>query len=643
MRLRHPVIQTVLCAAISIGLIGQAQAAADTNEFVVTDGQTASARIQGTDDTLEYRIIDGYAVHQGDIVLGTHEEIQRNGIPPFAVDSWTKKVDDQTRRTAKAAVADNVTFWPNGVVPYEIGSGVSNQAVEAAMDAIESQSDVRFVQRSDQSNYLSIFSGSGCWSQVGMSGGEQALSLGRGCQVKGVAIHELLHALGYWHEQSREDRDQYVQINWDNIRSDRESQFRKQSELGIGTYDYRSIMHYGAWAFSANGEPTMTPLKDGVRHEDLGQRQGMTDKDAFALNEIYGGSENGRPELTLRAEEAVIFNTQSYELVMRLADDQTPVDNLNIDASSSNTSVLANRNIEVADGSQSDEKVLVLTPNDGTTGEAEVSITVTDEQGLSVTKSFVLRVEDEDGGGNSDYSTIHSMMNDQCLTVVDGGAVELAACEDSAAQQWQHGDNGRLQPKVDSNRCLQTSEAPWYGSRASISACVADEQASKHQQWALNNDMLINQANPDMALTASDSGIVFAWSHNDFYSQYYSDNQRRWEIQNSGDGGGSEPCSDCEHLTGELSGQGDSDVQPDGSYYHAGAGTHQAWLDAPDGAIYELSLFYWDGSQWVRIGQASTAGGKRAAIQHNGDAGYYAFVVQSASGQGAYDFWLNRP
>ena len=120
--------------------------------------------------------------------------------------------------------------WDRGLVPYVLSEHFrqwEREVVRRAMDDIECQTCMQFVERSVESSFVYILPGEGCFSSVGRQGGVQVVSLGSGCVQHGVVLHELLHVLGMWHEQSRYDRDQYVRILWQNIAPGKEDQFAR--------------------------------------------------------------------------------------------------------------------------------------------------------------------------------------------------------------------------------------------------------------------------------------------------------------------------------------------------------------------------------------------------------------------------------
>ena len=61
-----------------------------------------------------------------------------------------------------------------------------------------------------------------------------------------VILHELGHAIGFQHEQCRNDRDNYITVYLENVASNMRYNYNKLNTDNRNIrYDYTSIMHYG--------------------------------------------------------------------------------------------------------------------------------------------------------------------------------------------------------------------------------------------------------------------------------------------------------------------------------------------------------------------------------------------------------------
>ncbi len=148
-------------------------------------------------------------------------------------------------------------LWPGGVVPFVFDGGVSaaqRAIAESAMDVWESAANVTFRPKEllDQ-NYLAIALSPGEFNislGIGMVGGQQIVYISE--WTMRIVTHELGHVLGFWHEQQRANRDDFIEIISENA-TDVEEAFNFTIIPGsrhYGPYDFGSIMHYNQCAFS---------------------------------------------------------------------------------------------------------------------------------------------------------------------------------------------------------------------------------------------------------------------------------------------------------------------------------------------------------------------------------------------------------
>ncbi|XP_055086029.1 hatching enzyme 1.2-like [Periophthalmus magnuspinnatus] len=206
-------------------------------------------------------------------------------------------IENESERNADPCTSRGCLWgkWTDGKVyiPYLIANHFSSRQkaiITRGLESFSSVSCIRFrPKRSSDRDWISIESSrQGCWSIIGRRGGKQLLSLSiqGGCLYHNTVQHELLHALGFNHEQTRSDRDNHIRVLLENVQSGQEYNFRKIATLNQGSpYDYGSVMQYHKTVFSKNGRPTLVAWPDSS--VTFGTARQMSSSDIKRLNLLY--------------------------------------------------------------------------------------------------------------------------------------------------------------------------------------------------------------------------------------------------------------------------------------------------------------------------------------------------------------------
>lgn len=217
----------------------------------------------------------------GDIVLSTEQfhELNEKGsitieafddvIPLTNVCPITNLPLKGKRDTRGVGVYSATQLWAMMRFTYDSSlSDTQKQYIREALLDIQSKTNVRFYNATGLPthdyqynidypyvNFVNIGEVGNSNSQIGRVGGRQDLNLNFWDFFSRSTIeHEICHALGMFHEQSRYDRDNYVTVNTSNLTTLGLQQFQKiTSNYYIkGSYDFYSIMGYNSYTSDTN-------------------------------------------------------------------------------------------------------------------------------------------------------------------------------------------------------------------------------------------------------------------------------------------------------------------------------------------------------------------------------------------------------
>ena len=372
----------------------------DTLEYAPgRSGEVKSVTLQGPDGqpfSFSYEIIDGLAILEGDMIIGTAEELasleDADGVTVqstllYSRVCWTFLFVDLHCENYR---------WPNAVVPYVFADDWDDPAmvgdendtmrsqILAAMEEVEAVTAIRFVPRTNQSDYVRFKNSGGCSATVGHEGGAQNINLAFACRNKWVIVHEMLHMLGLKHEQTRHDRNSFVEIQWDNILGDKKHNFETDDlAYDYGPYDFDSLMHYGTFDFCRRNasDACVGPTIVVPSGAAVGQRSRMSTRDIASVNRAYPGEP---PTIAITAPATGSSHVRSYGGLLFEADVADPEEkNLTVTWFSDRNGVVGYGAISFADAMKMDYGAHLITAR------------VVDPQGNSATDSITVNLTNE--------------------------------------------------------------------------------------------------------------------------------------------------------------------------------------------------------------------------------------------------------
>ncbi len=312
----------------TLDLIASESLKREVHTDYLNEGLNLDARISGSKKILlpnpltgkvsemDAQIIDGELVVEGDMVIGRAAKYRASLEKGVAINDFSRR-------------------WEYGIIPYVIQSGHGKiNDIQAAIDRVSAETHLTMKPRTNEEDYVFFAISTKLNSAVGRQGGAQTINISSGAST-GNVIHEIFHAAGMWHEQSRCDRDNHLDVHWGNIKDGYAHNFNKHCSDGIdmSNYNYGSIMHYGPKFFSKNSDPTIMPkMKSDIftwlnNYFAMGQRNEISNTDRWTIAYMYPVVPNGTYALyPEHSRKPILATGKKGEIMVQWEDNQNLYD-----------------------------------------------------------------------------------------------------------------------------------------------------------------------------------------------------------------------------------------------------------------------------------------------------------------------------
>lgn len=254
---------------------------------------------------LQHVMVDGDMIMMEEEVILMRQKPKKEKKPKKKEKNSVGGKNSSKKSRAKREIKQ-ANIWPDKTkIPYDFDtSSIAayiedlpvGQTVLDALASIEKVTCLRFVTRNKEEHFIRFTNGKVCASVIGFNplyakNVGQPIILGPQCSDIDIIQHEILHALGFYHEHQRTDRDQYVNVHWQNVEDGQQKQFAIRyggTALGFA-YDKKSLMHYGRYEWSKNSQITLEDKQNPSA--PLGGTT-LTATDINQINTLYGCTAN---------------------------------------------------------------------------------------------------------------------------------------------------------------------------------------------------------------------------------------------------------------------------------------------------------------------------------------------------------------